>query len=181
LSKLKRGRARLERVMNVNFSCLPFFFLLSSFFFLLSSFYFLSFFLFFSLFISFLSFFPNQMGQHMCASPVMSKVYVDVLRVLMDNAVPRSMEETEQTWRDEFGVEIRDQFAEFDDNPIATASLAQVYRARLNDGRKVAVKVQHRDVARLFKVDMGILSVYYKAVSWFLPVSASLPFLFLLL
>lgn len=105
----------------------------------------------------------------MCASPVVPRIYVDVLKVLMDNAIPRSLEETEQTWRDEFSTEIQSQFATFDPNPIATASLAQVYQGTLKDGRKVAIKVQHRDVARLFRVDMSILAAYYGLLSVIFP------------
>lgn len=111
-----------------------------------------------------------KMGQHMCASPVLPKIYVDTLRVLMDQAIPRPLAETRQTWRDEFGRELEGEFSEFREEPLATASLAQVYEARLKeDGREVAVKVQHRDVARLFRVDMKITAAYYSLLGTFFP------------
>ena len=48
--------------------------------------------------------------------------------------------------RSELGRSPDELFAWFDPNPIASASLAQVHEARLHDGRRVAVKVQHMDI-----------------------------------
>ncbi len=46
-------------------------------------------------------------------------------------------------------------FAEFDDTPLASASLAQVHRARLVDGREVAVKVQYPDIEDIIRTDLA--------------------------
>jgi predicted unusual protein kinase regulating ubiquinone biosynthesis (AarF/ABC1/UbiB family) len=50
-------------------------------------------------------------------------------------------------------------FAEFDEDPIAAASIGQVYRARLHDGREVAVKVQYPGVAQAVRADMQNLGM----------------------
>lgn len=50
-------------------------------------------------------------------------------------------------------------FIEFDPEPLGTASLAQVHRARLKDGREVAVKVQHPTVKSHSKIDMKGMEV----------------------
>lgn len=53
-------------------------------------------------------------------------------------------------------------FADFDESPIAAASIGQVYRARLRDGRDVAVKVQYPDVDQAIRSDMRNLAVAIK-------------------
>lgn len=50
-------------------------------------------------------------------------------------------------------------FAEFEETPIAAASIGQVYRARLHDGREVAVKVQYPGVAQAVRADMQNLGM----------------------
>ena len=50
-------------------------------------------------------------------------------------------------------------FEEFDEEPIAAASIGQVYRARLHDGREVAVKVQYPGVAAAVRADMQNLGL----------------------
>jgi predicted unusual protein kinase regulating ubiquinone biosynthesis (AarF/ABC1/UbiB family) len=54
---------------------------------------------------------------------------------------------------------LEDVFAEFDESPIAAASIGQVYRARLHDGRDVAVKVQYPGVAQAVRADMQNLGM----------------------
>ena len=49
---------------------------------------------------------------------------------------------------------IDDSFAEFDETPIAAASIGQVFRARLHDGREVAVKVQYPGIADAVRADL---------------------------
>ena len=59
----------------------------------------------------------------------------------------------------ELGEKLGDAFAEFDETPIAAASIGQVYRARLHDGREVAVKVQYPGVAQAVRADMQNLGM----------------------
>jgi len=58
----------------------------------------------------------------------------------------------------ELGVRINTLFATFDDTPVGSASLSQVYSATLRDGRPVAVKVQRPDVAATIREDLDMLA-----------------------
>ena len=61
---------------------------------------------------------------------------------LQDDVSPFPAEQAREIFRDEVGADVDDVFSEFEDEPVASASLGQVHRARLRDGRRVVVKVQ---------------------------------------
>ena len=63
----------------------------------------------------------------------------------------------------------RTTFAEFDAEPIAAASIGQVYRARLHDGREVAVKVQYPGVAAAVRADMQNLGMILRLMKRIAP------------
>src|SRR5437660_10918507 len=60
---------------------------------------------------------------------------------------------------DELGERLSDVFEDFDEEPVAAASIGQVYRARLTAGRRVAVKVQYPGVAAAVRADMQNLGL----------------------
>lgn len=60
-------------------------------------------------------------------------------------------------------------FATFEEQPLASASIGQVHRATLPDGRRVAVKVQHPGIARLVEDDTAILAELAALAEKFLP------------
>jgi hypothetical protein len=69
--------------------------------------------------------------------------YVDVLSRLQDQVPPRGFRTVKRAVERELQRPLEDVFEEFATQPIASASLAQVHRAILKDGRVVAVKVQY--------------------------------------
>ena len=69
----------------------------------------------------------------------------------------------------ELGESLKDAFAEFDEAPIAAASIGQVYRARLHDGREVAVKVQYPGVAQAVRADMQNLGMILRLMKRIAP------------
>jgi predicted unusual protein kinase regulating ubiquinone biosynthesis (AarF/ABC1/UbiB family) len=83
--------------------------------------------------------------------------YLDALTRLQDHIEPFSFEEVERIVSGELGVRISKAFADFDPVPLAAASLAQVHRAWMRDGRAVVVKVQRPDIRELIVGDLDAL------------------------
>jgi predicted unusual protein kinase regulating ubiquinone biosynthesis (AarF/ABC1/UbiB family) len=83
--------------------------------------------------------------------------YLQALVRLQDRVTPVPFAEIEATVRTELGVRLSKAFLEFDETPVAAASLAQVHRAMLRDGRGVAVKVQRPGVRVQVADDLEVL------------------------
>lgn len=83
--------------------------------------------------------------------------YAEALARLQDDVEPFPGAEVERIVQEELGVRISKAFQEFDMEPIAAASLGQVHRARLRDGRAVAVKVQRPAIRDVVVRDMEAL------------------------
>ncbi len=81
------------------------------------------------------------------------------LAELRDAAPNVSFKDMKKVIESEYGERIEDVFESFDPVPIAAASIGQVYSARLEDGRRVAVKVQYPGVATAVRADMQNLGV----------------------
>jgi predicted unusual protein kinase regulating ubiquinone biosynthesis (AarF/ABC1/UbiB family) len=104
-----------------------------------------------------------KIGQTLGSRPdLLPQEYVRTLSRLQDKVPPRPFRRMRPHIEAQLGVPIDEAFAEFDPRPIAAASLAQVYRARLHDGRRVAVKVVYPNIERLVRTDLWIL----KAILW---------------
>jgi ubiquinone biosynthesis protein len=85
---------------------------------------------------------------------VLPAEYVEVLSRLQDRVPPRPLAALLPMLRRELEQPVEAVFAELDPTPIASASLAQVHRGRLRDGRVVAVKMQYPEIARLVAIDL---------------------------
>jgi len=84
--------------------------------------------------------------------------YLDALARLQDQIEPFSYEEVDRIVSSELGVRLSKAFAEFDREPLAAASLAQVHRAFMRDGRAVVVKVQRPNIREQIVDDLEALS-----------------------
>jgi len=84
--------------------------------------------------------------------------YIEALSRLQDNVEPFSFAEVEEIVTAELGVRISKAFANFDEAPLAAASLGQVHRASLRDGREVVVKVQRPGIREQIIKDLEVLS-----------------------
>ena len=94
---------------------------------------------------------------------ILPKEYVEVLSRLHDQVPPRPFAVMKQRIEEELGKPIAAVFSSLSTEPIAAASLAQVHKATLHDGRCVAVKVQYPDIAMLVDLDMRNVAFF---VEW---------------
>jgi predicted unusual protein kinase regulating ubiquinone biosynthesis (AarF/ABC1/UbiB family) len=81
------------------------------------------------------------------------------LAALRDAAPKVTFKQMRTVIEEELDEPLKDVFEEFDEDPIAAASIGQVYRAVLADGREVAVKVQYPGVAAAVRADMQNLGM----------------------
>ncbi|MEO7427782.1 MAG: AarF/UbiB family protein [Acidimicrobiales bacterium] len=88
---------------------------------------------------------------------LLPKSYLAALSRLQDKVEPFGFDEVERIVSLELGVRISNAFRSFDAKPLAAASLGQVHRAELRDGRPVAVKVQRPDIRARILDDMDAI------------------------
>ncbi len=99
-----------------------------------------------------------KLGQVLASRPdLLPGRYLEALERLQDRVEPISFEEVQEVVEEELGVKIDRVFGAFDEAPLASASLAQVHRAELRDGRTVAVKVQRPGVREVVRRDVEAL------------------------
>jgi ubiquinone biosynthesis protein len=99
-----------------------------------------------------------KLGQLLSSrSDLLPPAYVSALARLQDSCEPFPFSEVEATIQQELGVRMSRLFREFDDVPMAAASLGQVHRAVLRDGRVVAVKVQRPHIREMLSEDLDVL------------------------
>jgi predicted unusual protein kinase regulating ubiquinone biosynthesis (AarF/ABC1/UbiB family) len=91
------------------------------------------------------------------------------LAKLRDAAPTVSFKQMRKVIEDDLEEPIKEVFAAFEQEPIAAASIGQVYRATLHDGREVAVKVQYPGVATAVRADMQNLDMIMRLLKRMTP------------
>ncbi len=100
-----------------------------------------------------------KFGQVLSTRPdVVPSEYVAALESLQDDVEPFSFADVERIVESELGARISKLFLEFESPPMAAASLGQVHRATLRDGREVVVKVQRPNVREEVHKEMEAFS-----------------------
>jgi len=99
-----------------------------------------------------------KLGQLLSTRPdLIPRDYVREFEKLQDEVAPISMEAVKEQVLAELGYSAEKLFADFEVEPLAAASIAQVHRARLQSGEEVAVKVRRPGIQRVIETDLDIL------------------------
>lgn len=100
-----------------------------------------------------------KLGQILAARPDLVGVALsEELKGLRVNVRPDSIDTVRQTLSSELGEDYETHFSNIDAQPLASASIGQVHRAVLNDGRAVVLKVQRSGIEKTVKQDIEVLS-----------------------
>ena len=88
---------------------------------------------------------------------IIPEKFIRELEKLQEKVAPVSVESVKTQIQKELGKPVGELFAFFDEKPLAAASIAQVHRAKLFDGREVVVKVQRPGIEEKIRIDLEIL------------------------
>jgi ubiquinone biosynthesis protein len=100
-----------------------------------------------------------KLGQVLSTRPdLLPAELVEELGRLTDHVAPAPWDEVEQVLAADLGRPVTEVFAEFDPEPLAAASVAQVHAARLRSGEEVAVKVQRPGIRTVVERDLDIVA-----------------------
>lgn len=109
-----------------------------------------------------------KIGQALSTRPDMvPPAYLAALERIQDDVAPLPFAEIRSAVEESLGLKLGQAFADFEETPLGCASLAQVHRARLRDGRLVAVKVQRPGIVEGIHADLDALAALAdKADRW---------------
>ncbi|XP_047970705.1 uncharacterized protein LOC125213942 isoform X2 [Salvia hispanica] len=108
-----------------------------------------------------------KLGQYLSTrADVLPPAYINHLKQLQDSLPPRKLEEVCLIINQELGKSMDDLFLNFDNTPLATASIAQVHRATLRDGQDVVVKVQHEGIKEIILEDLKNAKSIVDWIAW---------------
>lgn len=104
-----------------------------------------------------------KVGQIMSSRPDLVPDHISQALVhLQDNVGAFSFEHVERTIQEDLGHPINELFQEFSRAPVASASVAQVHKAKLHDGRWVAVKVRRPNAMEICTFDLAVMTLVAK-------------------
>ena len=111
-----------------------------------------------------------KLGQFIASSPsIFPDSYVEEFQLCLDRTTPVPYHIMKRVMEKELGKSLETIFAEFDPVPLASASIAQVYAAKLVTGEDVVVKVQKPGVENILLTDLNFLYVGARILEYFVP------------
>lgn len=112
-----------------------------------------------------------KMGQHLSAmNYLLPTEWTTTFIPLQDKCPVSSYESIEEMFKEDTGEDLSDYFSEFRREPIGAASLAQVHLATIKEtGQRVAVKVQHPNLARWAPLDLALTRYTFSTLKRFFP------------
>ncbi len=113
-----------------------------------------------------------KLGQMLSTRPdLVPEHVVQELRLLQDRVEPFETEIARKVIAEDLGIPLDECFEEFGPEPMASGSIAQAYRARTKQGRRVVVKVKRPDIEQTIEQDMVLLAWLADAIERFVPES----------
>jgi len=99
-----------------------------------------------------------KMGQILSTRPdILPVEFMQELSKLQDEVPPFPYSEVKATIQKELNKSVGQKFSSFDEQPLAAASIGQVHKAKMPDGKNVVVKIQRPGIQRTIKVDLEIM------------------------
>ncbi len=107
-----------------------------------------------------------KLGQLMASRPdIFPEYIVQEMERLRDDVEPVPFDQVRPVIENSLGGSIHDFFRQFGEEPIASASIAQVYKAVTLDGDVVAIKVRKPGIEKVIERDIGVLDQFAEALS----------------
>ncbi|MCX8030692.1 MAG: AarF/ABC1/UbiB kinase family protein [Thermodesulfovibrionales bacterium] len=113
-----------------------------------------------------------KLAQLLASRPDLITVeYANEFKKLQDEVPPFEFESIKQIIEEELNKPLEKIFLDFNKTPIAAASIAQVHKALLHNGRSVAVKVQRPNIKEVIEADLNILNIIARLLLKYVPES----------
>ncbi len=111
-----------------------------------------------------------KFGQVLSIRPdLLPREFIDQLKHLQDSITPVPVEEVKQLIERELGAPVEELFSEFDEKPLATASIGQVHEARTKEGDRVGVKIQRPGIKPVIEADLSLMYFFARQVEKQIP------------
>jgi ubiquinone biosynthesis protein len=111
-----------------------------------------------------------KLGQLLSTRPdLLPETYTNELAALRNDVRPFSFAQVETILKEEYGRPLNELFVSVEETPVASASISQVHRAVLPDGRIVALKVRRPEIAKVIQADLDIIKNLAQLVERRLP------------